>query len=88
MEDVVEAIIQEEIQDEKDSRQNSRQLLNAYSSPILSDDKTNTSNGSDTMPNLQHEQNGGTRGTQGISLTEVSWMDSFLPNSTVSQSKV
>lgn len=86
MEDVVEAIIQEEIQDEKDSRQNSKQIFNALSNPIFSDDKSYNSD-------QNQNQNGNTEATQtrsmnGISLTEVSWMQSFLPDTQNSQSKV
>lgn len=96
MEDVVEAIIQEEIQDEKDSRQNSKQIFNALSNSLFSDDKTYQSNVSDTNFNTENDPNNNnssvngaqTRSTQGISLTEVSWMESFLPNSGGTQSKV
>jgi CBS domain containing-hemolysin-like protein len=61
MEDVVEAIIQEEISDEKDSRQYSKSLLQATKSPLLSSaDRTAT------------QENRPTVG--GISLKEVNWM--------------
>lgn len=59
LEDVVEAIIQEDISDEKDSRQNSKALFQAAK---------NQKRPSTNRPTQQ-----------GISLTEVSWMESYQP---------
>jgi CBS domain containing-hemolysin-like protein len=60
MEDVVEAIIQEEISDEKDSRQYSKSLLQATKSPLLSSDRS------------AHENR---QTVTGISLKEVNWTE-------------
>jgi CBS domain containing-hemolysin-like protein len=73
MEDVVEAIIQEDISDEKDSRQMSKSLYQASRSPLHPSKSTDRTKSTDKGGAASAAE----RSTAGISLKEVSWAEAM-----------